>query len=49
MAELTTGRFVFNLAPVVEVSEEALKKANPLIVNETEAELLLERVAPVRK
>lgn len=46
VAELTTGRFVFNLAPVVEVSEEALKKANPLIVNETEAELLLERVAP---
>lgn len=39
--QLARGRVVVNLAPVIEVDREALRKADPLIVNEHEAQLLL--------
>lgn len=38
---LSTGRVVINLAPVVPVSVSDLLKADPLVVNEHEAELVL--------
>lgn len=38
-----TGRVVINLAPVIDVPREALLKADPLIVNEHEAGLVLEQ------
>lgn len=40
--ELAQGRVVINLAPVVEVPREALLKADPLLVNEHEAGLVLD-------
>lgn len=42
--ELTTGRVVVNLAPVVEVDNEALLRADPLLANEHEAGLILEQL-----
>lgn len=39
--QLAHGRVVVNLAPVIEVDREALRKADPLIVNEHEAQLVL--------
>lgn len=39
--QLARGRVVVNLAPVIEVDREALRKADPLIVNEHEAQLVL--------
>lgn len=42
---LSTGRVVINLAPVVPVSVTELRKADPLVVNEHEAELVLEAFA----
>lgn len=39
--ELATGRVVVNLAPVIDVDRAALQKADPLIVNEHEAQLVL--------
>lgn len=39
--ELARGRVVVNLAPVIDVDRDALRKANPLVVNEHEAELIL--------
>ncbi|TDW29121.1 ribokinase [Cryobacterium psychrophilum] len=41
----TSGRVVLNLAPVVAVGAEALRLADPLVVNEHEAGLLLQQVA----
>jgi len=43
--ELATGRVVVNLAPVIDVDRDALRKADPLIVNEHEAQLVLGREA----
>lgn len=42
--ELARGRVVVNLAPVVDVSREALVKADPLMANEHEAGLILEQL-----
>ncbi|MCQ9343136.1 ribokinase [Corynebacterium kozikiae] len=42
--ELSTGRVVINLAPVVEVNREVLLKADPLMVNEHEAQLVLDQL-----
>lgn len=39
--ELAKGRVVVNLAPVIDVDRNALKRADPLIVNEHEAQLVL--------
>jgi len=41
---LATGRVVINLAPVVEVDNEALLRADPLLANEHEAGLILEQL-----
>ncbi|MDO5735837.1 MAG: ribokinase [Propionibacteriaceae bacterium] len=41
-AELTTGRLVVNLAPVLEVDRSVIMAADPLVVNEHEASLTLE-------
>lgn len=40
-AELTTGRLIVNLAPVIGISSQTLHKCDPLIVNEHEAVQLL--------
>jgi ribokinase len=40
-ARHTTGRLVVNLAPVVDVDREVLLAADPLVVNEHEAALVL--------
>lgn len=42
--ELTRGRVVVNLAPVVDVPREALLKADPLMANEHEAGLILQQL-----
>ncbi|OMH77992.1 ribokinase [Corynebacterium pseudotuberculosis] len=39
-----TGRIVVNLAPVISVDREALLKADPLMANEHEANLILEQL-----
>lgn len=39
--ELARGRVVVNLAPVIEVDHSALLRADPLVANEHEAELIL--------
>lgn len=41
---LATGQVVVNLAPVIEVDPEALKRANPLVANEHEAGLILDNL-----
>lgn len=46
-ARLATGRVVINLAPVIEVDREALITADPIIVNEHEAGLLLNQFRAV--
>ncbi|MDO5031132.1 ribokinase [Corynebacterium sp.] len=43
-AELSRGRLVVNLAPVIDVEHAALLKADPLVVNEHEAGLVLEQL-----
>lgn len=43
--DLAAGRVVVNLAPVIDVNREVLRKADPLIVNEHEAQLVLGRAA----
>lgn len=43
-AQLATGRLVVNLAPVIEVGHEELLRADPLVVNEHEAGLVLEQL-----
>jgi ribokinase len=45
-ARLATGRVVLNLAPVIELDPAAIAIANPLIVNEHEATLLLAQLTP---
>lgn len=40
-AQLTTGRLIVNLAPVIGISAQVLQKCDPLIVNEHEAVQLL--------
>ncbi|MEX0153295.1 ribokinase [Microbacterium sp. LMI1-1-1.1] len=46
LAEITLSRFLLNLAPVVDVDERTLRRADPLVVNEHEARLLRQRVQP---
>ena len=46
--ELATGRVVVNLAPVIDVDRSALRKADPLIVNEHEAQLCWDALVPRR-
>ncbi|MGP9783302.1 ribokinase [Glutamicibacter sp. AOP12-B1-11] len=41
-----TDRVVLNLAPVIELDREYLLKANPLVVNEHEAEAVLQQLNP---
>jgi ribokinase len=43
-ARMATGRVVLNLAPVIELDLEILRLADPLIVNEHEAALLLDQL-----
>ena len=45
-AELTTGRFVLNLAPVMALPLEVIRRADPLVVNEHEAALVLRMLEP---
>ncbi len=40
----TTGRIVVNLAPVIEVDQDALLEADPLMANEHEAGLILDQL-----
>lgn len=40
-AELTAGRLIVNLAPVIDLPHEILRQADPLVVNEHEAQLAL--------
>ena len=41
-----TGRVVLNLAPVISLDRESLRQADPLVLNEHEAQLLLELLVP---
>ncbi len=41
-ARHSLGRLVFNLAPVIAVDPEVLRRANPLVVNEYEGRIALE-------
>jgi ribokinase len=43
-AALTAGRLVVNLAPVLEVARWVLEAADPLVVNEHEAALVLDQL-----
>ncbi|CAM3698137.1 ribokinase [Isoptericola cucumis] len=43
-ARAATGRLVVNLAPVVDVAEDVLLRADPLVLNEHEARLVGERL-----
>lgn len=45
---LTTGRVILNLAPVIDVALETIKAADPLVVNEHEAALVLQQLNPDR-
>jgi ribokinase len=45
-ARLATGRVVLNLAPVIDLDAAAIKRADPLVVNEHEAALVLAQVEP---
>ncbi|WP_220032885.1 ribokinase [Curtobacterium sp. MCBD17_023] len=45
-AELATGRVLLNLAPVVPVDREVVLAADPLVVNEHEAALVLAQLDP---
>ena len=47
-ARLATGRVVLNLAPVIDVDAATLRRADPLVVNEHEAALVLAQLAPER-
>lgn len=47
-AELATGRFVLNLAPVMALPSEVIRRADPLVVNEHEAGLVLAMLVPGR-
>lgn len=41
IAQLTPGRWLLNLAPVIELAPEIIRRAAPLVVNEHEAEATL--------
>lgn len=41
VSALTRGRWVLNLAPVIELDPEVIRRADPLVVNEHEAESVL--------
>lgn len=43
-----TGRVVLNLAPVISLDRESLRQADPLVLNEHEAQLLLELLVPTQ-
>ncbi|MGM9473838.1 ribokinase [Pseudarthrobacter sp. YS3] len=43
---LATGRVILNLAPVIHVALETIKAADPLVVNEHEAALVLHQLNP---
>lgn len=43
---IATGRVVLNLAPVISLSPEAIRAADPLVVNEHEAALVLRQLKP---
>lgn len=45
-ARLATGRVVLNLAPVIELDVETIRRADPLVVNEHEAALVLAQLEP---
>ncbi|TFD60937.1 ribokinase [Cryobacterium suzukii] len=47
-ARLATGRVVLNLAPVIELDAETIRRADPLVVNEHEAALVLAQLEPHR-
>ncbi|KFF60747.1 ribokinase [Cryobacterium sp. MLB-32] len=47
-AQLATGRVVLNLAPVIELDAEVIRRADPLVVNEHEAALVLAQLEPQR-
>ncbi|WP_347037993.1 ribokinase [Glutamicibacter halophytocola] len=44
--DAATDRIVLNLAPVIELDRDYLLKANPLVVNEHEAEAVLQQLNP---
>lgn len=44
--KLATGRVVLNLAPVIELDAASIRRADPLVVNEHEAALVLAQLAP---
>lgn len=44
--DAATDRIVLNLAPVIEMDRDYLLKANPLVVNEHEAEAVLQQLNP---
>ncbi|QDG65276.1 ribokinase [Pseudarthrobacter sp. NIBRBAC000502772] len=43
---IATGRVVLNLAPVISLSPDAIRAADPLVVNEHEAALVLRQLKP---
>lgn len=43
---LATGRVILNLAPVITLSPESIQAADPLVVNEHEAALVLHQLDP---
>jgi ribokinase len=45
---LASGRVVLNLAPVISVDAAAIRRADPLVVNEHEAALVFAQLAPHR-
>lgn len=45
-ARLATGRLVLNLAPVIELDPVVIRRADPLVVNEHEAALVLSALRP---
>ena len=47
-ARLATGRVVLNLAPVIELDAATIRRADPLVVNEHEAALVLAQLEPHR-
>lgn len=48
-ARLATGRCLLNLAPVVPVSTDTIRRADPLVVNEHEGFLALQLLSPGAK
>ncbi|ARC58297.1 Ribokinase [Frondihabitans sp. 762G35] len=45
-AQLATGRLLLNLAPVIELGPDVVRRADPLVVNEHEAALVLGHLRP---